>query len=189
MKKTIYFAAGCFWGAEKLFRALRGSIDVTAGYANGSGEDNANYGDVCTGLTGFREAVRVEYDPDLLSLNALLFAFFAVVDPETPNRQGADVGSQYQAGIYWAEEADRAAVLAFAEKERGAVPVFAVELKPLVCFFPAEPYHQRYLEKNPGGYCHVSPRRIAALAAGDLEALATGPLPAKQALAALLPPL
>ena len=88
MKRTICFAGGCFWGMEALYRRLPGVVDVTAGYANGDEASHANYDDVCTGLTGFREAVRVEYDDTAVSLPHLLFAFFAVIDPETPNQIG-----------------------------------------------------------------------------------------------------
>ena len=98
---TIYLAGGCFWGMEHLFRQLPGVLAVTPGYANGDGEEHANYQDVCTGLTGFRETVRVDYDPEAVPLEHLLFAFFAVIDPELPNRQGMDIGTQYQTGVYW----------------------------------------------------------------------------------------
>ena len=165
MKRTICFAGGCFWGMEALYRRLPGVVDVTAGYANGDEASHANYDDVCTGLTGFREAVRVEYDDTAISLPHLLFAFFAVIDPETPNRQGPDFGSQYQTGVYWTDPADEAVIRSIAVLEAAAVPFFAVELKPLSCFYPAEAYHQRYLEKHPRGYCHVAPWRLAALQA------------------------
>ena len=163
MKRSICFAGGCFWGMEALYRRLPGVVDVTAGYANGDSPGHANYGDVCTGLTGFREAVRVEYDDTAVSLPHLLFAFFAVIDPETPNRQGPDFGSQYQTGVYWTDPADEAIIRSIAALESSAVPFFAVELKPLTSFYPAEDCHQRYLEKHPRGYCHVAPWKLAAL--------------------------
>lgn len=163
MRKTICFAGGCFWGIEALYRRLPGVTEATAGYANGDSPGHANYGDVCTGLTGFREAVRVEYDDTAISLPHLLFAFFAVIDPETPNRQGPDFGSQYQTGVYWTELADEAIIRSIAALEASAVPFFAVELKPLTSFYPAEDCHQRYLEKHPRGYCHVAPWKLAAL--------------------------
>ena len=163
MRKTICFAGGCFWGMEALYRRLPGVTEATAGYANGDSPGHANYGDVCTGLTGFREAVRVEYDDTAISLPHLLFAFFAVIDPETPNRQGPDFGSQYQTGVYWTDPADEAIIRSIAALESSAVPFFAVELKPLTSFYPAEDCHQRYLEKHPRGYCHVAPWKLAAL--------------------------
>ena len=106
MRRSICFAGGCFWGMEALYRRLPGVLDVTAGYANGDTADHANYDDVCTGRTGFREAVQVAYEDGTVSLPHLLFVFFAAIDPETPNRQGPDVGSQYQTGVYWMAPAD-----------------------------------------------------------------------------------
>ena len=106
MKRTICFAGGCFWGMEALYRRLPGVMEVTAGYANGDSAAHANYDDVCTGRTGFREAVQVEYEDTATSLLHLLFAFFAVIDPETPNRQGPDFRTQYQTGVYWTDPAD-----------------------------------------------------------------------------------
>ena len=181
MEKLIYLAGGCFWGMERLCRALSGVLDVTAGYANGDSPDHANYEDVCTGATGFREAVLVRYDPERITLDHLLFAFFAVIDPETPNRQGPDFGSQYQAGVYWEDEADQRVILQTAALEASAAPRFAVELKPLEHFYPAEEYHQRYLEKHPGGYCHISPLRMRALARFPFRELAYD-RPAKELL-------
>ena len=163
MENTIYLAGGCFWGMERLYRALPGVNDVTAGYANGVSPEKANYEAVCSGVTGFRETVRVSYDPEQVSLEHLLFAFFAVIDPETPNRQGPDFGSQYQTGIYWVNKADEETVRQVAALEAAAIPFFAVELTPLESFYPAEEYHQRYLEKHPRGYCHISPTRMEAL--------------------------
>ncbi len=164
MKKHIWFAGGCFWGMEALYRSLSGVVDVTAGYANGASADRAFYEAVCTGTTGFRETVAVAYDPERVSLSHLLFAFFAVVDPETPNRQGPDVGSQYQSGVYWTDPEDEAVLRPIFALEAAGRPAFAVEQKPLACFYPAEAYHQRYLERNPRGYCHISPWKRAALA-------------------------
>ena len=163
--ETIYFAGGCFWGMEHLYRQLPGVAEVTPGYANGDCPEHAHYAAVCTGVTGFRETVQVVYDPAVVPLEHLLFAFFAVIDPETPNRQGPDVGSQYQTGVYWMDPADEGIIRSIAALEAAAVPFFAVELKALACFYPAEEFHQRYLEKHPRGYCHVAPWKLAALPA------------------------
>ena len=164
MEKTLCLAGGCFWGMERLYRSLPGVKDVTAGYANGDSPDHANYEAVCTGMTGFREAVQIVYDPGVISLEHLLFAFFAVIDPEMTNRQGMDFGSQYQTGVYWTDPADEAVIRTVADREAAGYPFFAVELRPLSCFYPAEEYHQRYLEKHPRGYCHISPVRMETLA-------------------------
>lgn len=152
---VIYLAGGCFWGLEKLMKSIPGVIKATSGYANGSCEAEADYKTVCTGKTGFRETVRVEYDPRAVSLDALLLAYFYVIDPTVKNRQGNDRGTQYQTGIYYTNDADRETVERIAAIEAGRSKVFAVEIEPLRNFFPAEEYHQDYLGKNPGGYCHI----------------------------------
>ena len=152
---VIYLAGGCFWGLEKLMQSIPGVTDAVSGYANGTGEADANYSAVCAGGTGFRETVQVTYDPGLVSLDALLLAYFYVIDPTVENRQGNDVGSQYQTGVYYADEASRETVERIAALERGRREKFAVEIGPLVNFFPAEDYHQDYLDRNPGGYCHI----------------------------------
>ena len=160
-EKHIVLAGGCFWGLEKLYRSLPGVTAAVSGYANGRKAEWAEYQMVCTGLTGFREAVRVTYDPAKISLKRLLFALFCVIDPAMYHRQGMDMGSQYQSGIYWEEPADEATVRAVADIEAAGHPGFCTELEPLRLFCPAEEYHQRYLEKNPGGYCHISPAKQA----------------------------
>ena len=152
---VIYLAGGCFWGLEKLMQSIPGVTDAVSGYANVTGEADANYSAVCAGGTGFRETVQVTYDPGQVSLDALLLAYFYVIDPTVENRQGNDVGSQYQTGVYYADEASRETVERIAALERGRREKFAVEIGPLVNFFPAEDYHQDYLDRSPGGYCHI----------------------------------
>ena len=154
-ENVIYLAGGCFWGIEQLMQSIPGVIDARSGYANGTCEADAEYRTVCRGNTGFRETVRVEYDPEQVSLDALLLAYFYVIDPTVKNRQGHDVGSQYQTGVYYTNESARETVERIAEIERGRSRKFFVEIGPLVNFFPAEEYHQNYLEKNPDGYCHI----------------------------------
>lgn len=158
---VIYLAGGCFWGIEYLMQSIPGVLDATSGYANGTGEADADYRTVCTGTTGFRETVRVTYDPDQVSLDALLLAYFYVIDPTVENRQGNDRGTQYQTGVYYTNEAARETVERIAAIERGRSEKFMVEIGPLVNFYPAEEYHQDYLEKNPGGYCHIPRDEIA----------------------------
>ena len=99
-ENVIYLAGGCFWGIEHLMQSIPGVIDAESGYANGTCKADAEYKTVCSGETGFRETVRVEYDPEKVSLDALLLTYFYVIDPTKQNRQGNDVGSQYQTGIY-----------------------------------------------------------------------------------------
>ena len=160
--QVIYLAGGCFWGLEHLMQSIPGVIDAQSGYANGTGEQDANYRTVCGGDTGFRETVRVEYDPERVSLDALLLAYFHVIDPTVANRQGPDIGTQYQTGIYYADEQAKATVERIAAIERSRRETFLVEIGPLVNYYPAEEYHQNYLVKNPGGYCHI-PRKEMAL--------------------------
>ena len=152
---VIYLAGGCFWGLEQLMQSIPGVLDAQSGYANGTGEADARYQAVCTGETGFRETVRVEYDPEQVSLDALLLAYFYVIDPTVRNRQGNDRGSQYQTGVYYTNDSAKETVERIAEIERSRSSAFFVEIGPLVNFYPAEDYHQDYLEKNPGGYCHI----------------------------------
>lgn len=159
-ENVIYLAGGCFWGMEHLMQSIPGVIDARSGYANGSDERDANYRTVCTGETGFRETVRVEYDPARVSLDALLMAYFYVIDPTVKNRQGNDQGSQYQTGVYYTSEKAREAVERIAAIERSRSSSFVVETGPLLNFYPAEEYHQNYLEKNPGGYCHIPREEI-----------------------------
>ena len=152
MQKEIILAGGCFWGVEK-YLGLLGQVAATeVGFANGQGE-NPSYEQVYTGQTGFAEVVRVSYTGEL---SALLQQFYKIIDPTTKNRQAGDVGSHYRTGVYFAdpsEEAVIAASLAELQKEYDAPLV--VENLPLLNYYPAEEYHQKYLEKNPEGYCHI----------------------------------
>ena len=153
-KNTIYLAGGCFWGLEMLMQSIPGVIDAESGYANGTGKSDAKYSIITGGRTGFRETVKVTYDPDEVSLDALLLAYFYVIDPTVANRQGNDVGSQYQTGVYYTNDEEKT-VERIAAIERGRSKRFEVEIGPLVNYYPAEEYHQNYLEKNPMGYCHI----------------------------------
>ena len=153
---VIYLAGGCFWGLEKLMQSLPGVVSAVSGYANGDDDLVPTYNQVITGRTGYRETVRVEYQPDVISLDAILFAYFQVIDPTIENAQGNDVGTQYQTGVYYADEAAQATVERIATMEKDRHERFKVEIKPLLRFYDAEEYHQDYLDKNPLGYCHIS---------------------------------
>jgi len=155
MTKEIYLAGGCFWGAEKAFQYLDGVTDTTVGYANGHVAD-PTYEMVKTDTTGHRETVKVVYDDSKVSLETLLKAFFIFVDPTARNRQGHDIGSQYQSGVYYTDEESGDVCKAFFEEKKKEYDPFCTELAPLSCFYDAEEYHQDYLIKNPEGYCHVS---------------------------------
>ena len=155
MKKEIYLAGGCFWGTEHYFKQIRGVLDTETGYANGHTPD-PTYQEVCTDRTGFAETVRIVYDPAEVSLKLLLELYFKSIDPLSVNRQGHDHGTQYRTGIYYTDESD----LPVIEEVYGAVEALegeslAVEKQPLLNFYPAEDYHQDYLDKHPDGYCHL----------------------------------
>ena len=152
--KTIYFAGGCFWGVEHMMQQVPGVTEAVSGYANGTLE-KPTYQQVLTGGTGHRETVRVRYDARLVTLEELLGLFFSAIDPTVKNRQGNDIGTQYQTGIYYENEEDGKIVQAAAEAEKALHPAFHVEIAPLTNFWDAEDYHQDYLVKNPGGYCHL----------------------------------
>ena len=153
--KTIYLAGGCFWGTQKYFDQFPGVIRTEVGYANGN-TDNPTYEDVKKRGSGHAETVRVEYDETVLPTEKLLGYYFAVIDPVSVNRQGEDEGIQYRTGIYHDDESLLPDIrTAYAVCEKAVGQKLAVEVKPLEKFFGAEEYHQKYLEKNPGGYCHI----------------------------------
>ena len=157
MTKTIYLAGGCFWGTAHLFSLVAGVERAVAGYANSTVE-SPTYREVCTGMTGAAETVRVDYDPDRIGLTQLIDLYFRSIDPTSVNRQGGDHGTQYRTGIYWTDNSDEAIVDAMlAMLQRRYKEPIAIESGPLQNFYPAEDYHQNYLVKNPGGYCHVNP--------------------------------
>ncbi len=156
MEKTceIYFAGGCFWGVEEFFSRIPGVVETEAGYANGNTE-NPTYEDVCYKNTGYAETVRVRYSAQL-KLEALLEKFFTIINPLSLNRQGNDVGSQYRSGIYYVGEADLPVIEAVvAEEQKKHDKKIVTEVLPLKNYYKAEEYHQKYLKKNPGGYCHI----------------------------------
>lgn len=169
----IYFAGGCFWGVEEYFSRIAGVLDAVSGYANGT-KDNPTYREVCTGRTGHAETVRVRYDPDSVTLQTLARQFFKIINPLSKNRQGNDIGTQYRTGMYYVVESDRAVLAGvMAEVQARYKQPLAVELQPLTAFWPAEDYHQDYLKKNPGGYCHIDFSSLE-----DLEKPAPGAKPA-----------
>ena len=155
--ETTLFGLGCFWGAEKVFWLIPGVYSTQVGYAGGH-TPNATYKEVCSGMTGHNEVVRVVFDPKKVSYAALLKAFWEGHDPTQGMRQGGDVGTQYRSGVYVYNAAQRTAAEASkaayekALKREGydAVTTEIVDAPP---FYYAEDYHQQYLAKNPGGYC------------------------------------
>ena len=153
--REIWLAGGCFWGLEAYMEKLNGVVYADVGYANGNTE-NPTYEQVCHNNTGHAEAAYVQYDPKHLDLATLLTYFFKVVDPTTLNRQGNDRGVQYRSGIYYKDPADKAVIDQVIAKEQLKYSAKIVtEVAPLRNYYVAEEYHQQYLAKNPGGYCHI----------------------------------
>lgn len=164
MTKVICFAGGCFWGVEKYVSRIKGVVETSVGYANGTTEF-PTYEDVCYADTGHAEAVLVHYDPDIISLERLLELFYKIIDPTTINRQGPDHGTQYRSGVYYDDPSDLPCITASLEKlQKQYDKPLVVEVKPLDNFYLAEEYHQNYLDKNPSGYCHINPRAFAEAA-------------------------
>ena len=154
---TIYLAGGCFWGLQKFFDQFEGVIRTEVGYANGP-DWAPSYQEVCAD-SGHAETVLVEYDETKMPLKKLLDYYFMVIDPVSVNRQGHDEGIQYRTGIYYTSEDQLPAIREiFEREEQNAGQKLAVAVEPLKNFFSAEEYHQKYLEKNPGGYCHIPAR-------------------------------
>lgn len=144
------FAAGCFWGVEAKFRKLEGVVDTMVGYTGGTTKE-PDYRLVCTDTTGHAEAVQVTYDPDVISYEQLLEAFWKIHNPTTPNRQGPDYGSQYRSAIFYHDTNQKeAAINAKAIMEKSGRYRFKIvtEIIPASVFYPAEEYHQRYYEKH-----------------------------------------
>lgn len=153
---TIYLAGGCFWGVEAYMKKIDGIVDAVSGYANGNTE-NPSYEDVLYKNTGHAEAVEVKYDPKKINLEQVLLYFFKVIDPTTLNKQGNDRGTQYRSGVYYTDEAQIEEINKVIEIEQKKYKKdIVVEVFPIYNFYKAEEYHQDYLEKNPGGYCHIN---------------------------------
>ena len=151
-------AGGCFWCLEAVYEDLRGVEKVVSGYAGGA-VPNPSYERVCSGTTGHAEVVQVTFDPQAASFRELLEVFFTIHDPTTPDRQGADAGTQYRSAVFYhSAEQKRVAEAVIADLTAQQVwdaPI-VTELAPLTVFYPAEEYHQGYFRRNPGqGYCRA----------------------------------
>ena len=150
------FGAGCFWSVEARFRAVEGVLEATSGYMGGQPEPN--YREVCTGTTGHAEVVQVQFDTEKVSYETLLALFFEMHNPTTLNRQGPDIGSQYRSAIFFhspgQEKTALQAIETLDQSGRWPQPV-VTEVEAAIPFWPAEEYHQRYLEKHGMGFCAI----------------------------------
>ena len=150
------FGAGCFWGVEARFREVEGVLDATSGYMGGQPEPN--YRAVCTGTTGHAEVVQVRFDPQLVDYEKLLALFFDMHNPTTLNRQGPDIGSQYRSAVFFHTPEQQRLAREYIEEinQSGRWPQAVVtQVEDAITFWPAEEYHQRYLEKNGLGHCSI----------------------------------
>jgi len=153
--KEIYLAGGCFWGTEKYISNINGIISTDVGYANGTTE-NPSYEEVCHKNTGHAETVRVFYNPKLIRLEFILSLYYDVIDPTSVNRQGGDTGTQYRTGIYYVDPQDLEVIQSsIKELQTKYEKHIAIEVLPIDNYYIAEDYHQKYLDKNPNGYCHI----------------------------------
>lgn len=166
-QKELIVGGGCFWCTEAVYELLKGVSDVESGYANGE-TFNPTYREICTGETGHAEVIKITYDDSVISVNTLLEIFFAIHDPTTLNRQGADRGTQYRSTIlYTDEETKEAAYAALKSAQANYEDPIVTTIEPLDCYYKAEEYHQDYYQQNPmQGYCMaVIPPKIAKLKA------------------------
>ncbi|WP_411679452.1 peptide-methionine (S)-S-oxide reductase MsrA [Clostridium thailandense] len=153
--KEIVFAGGCFWGIEEYMSRIQGVKETKVGYANGH-KERPSYEEVCHSDTGHAEACFIKYDENVISLERLLDKFWEVIDPTSLNRQGNDLGSQYRTGIYYIDSSDLETIKGSRERQQEKYEKKIVtEIEELKCFYDAEEYHQKYLKKNPEGYCHI----------------------------------
>lgn len=160
--EKVSFGAGCFWGVEQAFKQVEGVIKTTCGYQGGN-TDKPTYEDICRKETGHAEVVLVEYNPEVISFSRLLDAFFFMHDPTQLNKQGPDVGTQYRSAIFPTTDEQKDL-----SKERiESIPNAVTTIEDFSTFFDAETYHQHYLDKNPGGYCHIGFDVFSKLKSGN----------------------
>ncbi len=154
--KKIVLAGGCFWGVEAYFAQINGVLETQVGYANGT-KETPTYQEVCTGTTGHAEVCEIVYDETLVTLEMLLERLWRIIDPTLIDRQGGDIGNQYRTGIYYIDSSDLEVIKQSVsdESKKYKLPI-TTEVLPLKSYYPAEEYHQKYLDKNPNGYYHIN---------------------------------
>ncbi len=158
--KELYLAGGCFWGLERYFWDINGILETQVGYANGK-TNNPSYEDVCYRGTGHAETVKIIYNPIVIGLELILTLYYDAIDPTAVNRQGGDRGTQYRTGIYYTDIQDKDIIdRSIQDLSMKNTKPIAIEVLPLINYSPAEEYHQKYLLKNPNGYCHIGNDKI-----------------------------
>ncbi len=180
--EVLDLGLGCFWGAERIFWKVPGVVTTLVGYAGGV-TPNPTYEEVCSGMTGHTEAVRVVYDPKQVTTDALLRIFFESHDPTQGMRQGNDVGTQYRSAVYTHDEAQLASAHAVRESYQAALTAsglgtISTEILPSSSFYPAEAYHQQYLQKVPNGYCGIGGTGVSCPIGTGVTQAAASPEPA-----------
>ncbi len=157
--EQIILGGGCFWGVEAYFKKIAGVIDTVVGYSGGT-TLNPDYKTVCSGTTGHAETVLVTFDPKIITLEKILKHFYAIHNPSTPNRQGPDIGTQYRSAIFYVSDRQKHTIDEMVGKLKANGITVTTEVAKAKNFYKAEEYHQDYLTKNPGGYCHINLNKI-----------------------------
>jgi len=157
--EQIILGGGCFWGVEAYFKKVKGVIDTAVGYSGGLAK-NPDYKTVCSGTTGHAEAVLVTFDPNIITLEKILKHFYSIHNPSTPNRQGPDIGTQYRSAIFYVSDRQKQTIDKIINKLKESGITVTTEVTKAKNFYKAEEYHQDYLTKNPGGYCHINLNKI-----------------------------
>jgi len=157
--EQIILGGGCFWGMEAYYKKVKGITDTVVGYSGGNFK-NPTYEDVCSGKTGHAETVLLTFNPEVIGLDRILKHFFKIHDPSTLNRQGNDAGSQYRSAIYFFSDVQKNIIDTVVSKLKKEGIKITTEIKKAANFYKAEEYHQDYLTKNPGGYCHINLNKI-----------------------------
>lgn len=157
--EQIIVGGGCFWGIQAYFKRIKGVKNTVVGYSGGW-KEKPTYEEVCTGKTGHAEVVLVTFDPQIINLERILRHFFKIHDPTQKDRQGNDIGTQYRSAIYYFDENQKVVIDRVLEELKNQGIMVTTEVEKAKNFYKAEDYHQDYLEKNPGGYCHVNINKI-----------------------------
>ncbi|MGB4269334.1 MAG: bifunctional methionine sulfoxide reductase B/A protein [Spirochaetota bacterium] len=157
--EQIILGGGCFWGVEAYFKKVAGVINTVVGYSGGTTQ-NPDYKAVCSGTTGHAETVLVTFDPKVITLEKILKHFYSIHNPSTLNRQGPDIGSQYRSALFYISDRQKHTIDELVSQLKAKGITVTTEVAKAKNFYRAESYHQDYLDKNPGGYCHINLNKI-----------------------------